>query len=101
MRRRAPRPLSFALDSLSGALAPATRLARVQAIWGRTVGDAVAAEAQPVREREGTVSIACRSAVWAQELDLIAPDIIARLNEALEEPFVTALRCSATGNRPR
>jgi predicted nucleic acid-binding Zn ribbon protein len=52
----------------------------------------------PVGERDGVVTISCRSAVWAQELDLLGPDLLKRLNEALEQPL-TALRFSADGAR--
>ena len=66
--------------------APAGLLARVQASWPELAGPAVAAEAEPVSERAGTVTIACRSAVWAQELELLGPDLIERLNGALGTP---------------
>jgi predicted nucleic acid-binding Zn ribbon protein len=62
----------------------------------------VAAEAEPVREREGVVTIACRSATWAQELDLLAPELLSRLNGALSgvtERPVTGLRFTADGPR--
>jgi predicted nucleic acid-binding Zn ribbon protein len=45
----------------------------------------VAAEAEPVAERDGVVTVACRSATWAQELDLLGPELLGRLNEALAE----------------
>ena len=64
-------------------LAPATLLAQVQRVWPATVGEAIAAEAQPTAERGGVVTISCSASVWAQELDLMAPKIIARLNERL------------------
>jgi predicted nucleic acid-binding Zn ribbon protein len=83
VRRLAPRRLNAALDALTADLAPATTLARVQARWPDAVGAAIAAEAEPVAEREGVVTVACRSAVWAQELDLLGPDLVARLNAAL------------------
>ena len=83
MRRLAPRRLGTALDRLTAELAPATTLARVQARWPDAVGAAIAAEAEPVAEREGVVTVACNSAVWAQELDLLGPDLVARLNSAL------------------
>ena len=83
MRRLAPRRLGAALDRLTADLAPATTLARVQACWPDTVGPAIAAEAEPVSEREGVVTVACKSAVWAQELDLLGPDLVGRLNGAL------------------
>jgi hypothetical protein len=46
-------------------------------------------EAEPVSERAGTVTVACRSAVWAQELSMLAPDLCERLNGALEAPADT------------
>jgi len=76
---------------------PATPLAAVQRAWPDAVGDAVAREAQPVSERAGVVTVACRSAGWAQELDLMAPDLIERLNQVAGTPLVRSLRCTATG----
>ena len=99
MRRAAPRPLAHALCELRARLTPATPLAEVQRVWAHAAGPAVAREATPVRERGGVVVVECRSAVWAQELDLMAPDLVARLNEVLEGATVTGLRCVATGTR--
>jgi predicted nucleic acid-binding Zn ribbon protein len=86
VRRLAPRRLGAALDAVTRDLAPATTLARVQARWPEAVGAVIAEEAEPISEREGVVTIACRSAVWAQELDLLGPDLVTRLNELLEAP---------------
>jgi predicted nucleic acid-binding Zn ribbon protein len=86
MRRRAPRPLSAALEAIGHESAPPTVLARVQAAWADAVGAAIAAEAQPVAERAGTLTVTCRSAAWASELELLAPDLLERLNEALRGP---------------
>lgn len=58
-------------------------LAQVQGTWEATAGSAIAAEATPVAERAGTLTIACQSAVWAAELELLAPDLIGRLNAEL------------------
>jgi predicted nucleic acid-binding Zn ribbon protein len=101
MRRSAPRPIGFALESLRERLEPATPLAAVQRVWPQVAGEVVAREAQPVSERAGTVTIACRSAVWAQELDLMSPELVVRLTGALERPLVTSLRCTATPGRAR
>ena len=92
MSRAAPRQISAALDGLTAALAPATTLARVQAIWENAAGDAIAAAARPSGEHNGVLSVSCSAAVWAQELDLMAPVLIARLNEALGEEAISALR---------
>jgi predicted nucleic acid-binding Zn ribbon protein len=83
MRRRGPRPLSDALAALGHEATPQTLLARVQAAWPGAVGAAIAAEAQPVAERAGTVTVTCRSAAWASELELLAPELLERLNGAL------------------
>jgi predicted nucleic acid-binding Zn ribbon protein len=37
-----------------------------------------------VSERNGTVTVECESGVWAHELELLGPDLTARLNERLE-----------------
>lgn len=97
MRRRVPRPASLALEQLVRQWAPSTPLAAVQRVWPEAVGPAVAREAEPVSERDGVITVACRSAVWAHELDLMGPDLIERLNTALEGVEVAALRCRATG----
>jgi predicted nucleic acid-binding Zn ribbon protein len=83
MRRRAPRPLRLALERATGTAAPAGLLAAVQAVWAGVAGAVVAEEAEPVSEREGVVTVACKSAVWAQELELLGPDLEDRLNARL------------------
>jgi predicted nucleic acid-binding Zn ribbon protein len=95
MRRAAPRPVSAALDGLCDRLAPATLLAEVQRCWPRAAGDALARQALPVAERDGVITVACGSAVWAQELDLLSGPVVARLNEALGRPAVRGLRPQA------
>jgi predicted nucleic acid-binding Zn ribbon protein len=99
VRRHAPRPLALAVGGLADGLAPATPLARVQRRWSATVGEAIAREAQPVGERDGVLVVECRSSVWAQELDLMAPDLVRRLNAAVGGEVVRDLRCRATGGR--
>ena len=95
MRRRRPRGLGPALQQLTRGASPPTQLARVQACWPEVAGEVLAQEAEPVSERSGTLTVACRSSVWAQELTLLAPDLLGRLNAALEGPPdgpLTALR---------
>jgi predicted nucleic acid-binding Zn ribbon protein len=82
---------------VAGQLAPATPLAAVQRAWPGVVGAAAAREAEPVAERGGTVTVGCRSAVWAQELELMGPELVQRLNQAVGTPLLRGLRCVATG----
>jgi predicted nucleic acid-binding Zn ribbon protein len=91
--RTAPRPLCEPLRALTATLSPATTLARVQEIWEPATGVAIAASARPTGEREGVLTVSCEAAVWAQELELIAPELIPRLNAALGADAIRELRC--------
>ncbi len=71
--RLAPRPLSFALEGLTAALAPATTLARVQQVWEQALGTRIAEAGTPISEHDGvlTVDVPTRfgprsSSLWAR-----------------------------------
>ena len=55
----------------------------MQSAWPEAVGEAIAREASPVAERDGVVTVACRSATWAQELDLLGGQILAQMTQNL------------------
>jgi predicted nucleic acid-binding Zn ribbon protein len=93
--RSGPRSLTLALEALRDELAPATVLADVQRAWPEVVGAAIAAEAAPSAERGGVLTVSCSAAVWAQELDLMAPAILDRLNPRLRGRRIERLRCVA------
>jgi predicted nucleic acid-binding Zn ribbon protein len=95
VRRRAPRPVGAALDGVTAALAPATLLAEVQRAWPAAAGDVFAQASEPVSERDGVVTVACTSAVWAQELDLLSERVLERLTAELGRPAVRRLRAHA------
>jgi predicted nucleic acid-binding Zn ribbon protein len=99
MRRRSPRPLGPAVEALAASLAPATLLGDVQRVWEDAAGPAIAREASPLSERDGTLTLLCSSAVWMQEIDLMGPGIAAALNAALGSERVSAVRCVATRGR--
>jgi predicted nucleic acid-binding Zn ribbon protein len=101
LSRRAPRALGPALDALLSRIAPATTLARVQAVWGAAAGPAVAAHGLPVAERDGLLTVACDEAVWAAEIELMGPELVAAVNAALGDDALGGLRCRAGGaSRP-
>jgi predicted nucleic acid-binding Zn ribbon protein len=81
-----------ALSSILPDARPAGLLAAVQSAWPVVAGEVLAGAATPVSERDGTVTVACESAVWAQELELLGPDLARRLNEVLREARVKRLR---------
>jgi predicted nucleic acid-binding Zn ribbon protein len=102
VRRLAPRPLAEALKGVAKDAAPTTLTAAVQSAWPNVAGDGLAAHATPISDRDGIVTIACESAVWAQELELLGPDLLGRLNAALGAPRVAKLRfvVGSGPNRP-
>ena len=93
--RHRPRQIALALDLARADWEPETVLAEVQRVWRGVVGDAIAAEASPERVRGGVLTVACSASVWAQELELMGPDIVARVNGALGSEALSRLRCVA------
>jgi predicted nucleic acid-binding Zn ribbon protein len=98
-RRPGPRALADAIERLRRETAPPTLLAKVQERWSDAVGLPVAEEAMPVAERDGIVTISCRSAVWTAELSMLSETLLEGLNARLGEGRqVRALRFTT---RPR
>jgi predicted nucleic acid-binding Zn ribbon protein len=91
-RRLGPERVSDVLRHAVAGAAPDTLLAHVQGLWADVAGAGIAAETAPASEREGTVTVDCSGAVWAQELTLLESDLRARLNARLEGSQVRSLR---------
>lgn len=84
-RGRSSPPVSVgsAARALADRLAPDTPLGAVQAIWSGVVGDPISEVTTIISERDGELEIGCESAVWADELSMMEPQIRGRLNEKL------------------
>jgi predicted nucleic acid-binding Zn ribbon protein len=96
--RRVPRPIGEAIGAALEGSAPSTLLAAVQGAWASAVGEAIAREAAPVSERDGVVTVACGSATWAQELDLLGERILAQIRaEVADAQALRGLRFTASG----
>ena len=94
---RGPHTLARAVRGVREEVAPETLLAGVQGVWLDAAGERIAAEAEAVAEREGVVTIECRAATWAQELDLLQDELLERLNAALPAAHVERLRFVTSG----
>ncbi len=92
MRRAKPHSIADTIREIKRDTQPATLLAAVQASWRKAVGEKIAEQAWPVRERAATITVECRAATWAQELDLLHDELLGRLNEELGEARVERLR---------
>jgi predicted nucleic acid-binding Zn ribbon protein len=84
MRGKPPTPLADALGSWLNKSGLARRLDLAQAVdhWAATVGPQIAAvtRAEAVNA-EGTLWVRVVSSAWANELSLMAPRILAKLNQ--------------------
>ena len=91
-RSASPRSIGELLGDVRGELAPESSLAAVQMIWEEVVGERISSVTEVVGEREGVVTVECISAVWAQELEMMAPRITSRLQERLGDSDPLKLR---------
>jgi predicted nucleic acid-binding Zn ribbon protein len=99
MGRRQPRRVADAVAAALDQAAPQTLLASVQSAWPGAVGAAIAAQATPVAERDGVVLVACRSATWANELELLGGELTQKLGSELpQDTAFVGLRFTATGD---
>jgi predicted nucleic acid-binding Zn ribbon protein len=99
--RRQPRRIAEAVAAALDQTAPRTLLGAVQAVWPAAVGEAIAAQADPVSEREGVIVVACRSATWAQELELLGSELTQKIGAELPPDCgFEGLRFTATGTDP-
>ena len=96
--RRAPRSLASSLEALADDLAPQTLLGDVQRIWPAAVGEELARQSSATAERGGVLTVSCADSMWAQELDLMSPQILSELNARLGSGALRRLRCVAVGH---
>lgn len=56
---------------------------RAWKVWEEVVGPQIANRARPIRIREDILEVSVDHPVWMQQLHLLKPDILARLNQRL------------------
>jgi predicted nucleic acid-binding Zn ribbon protein len=90
--RSRPHALRHSVRAIRARAEPKTLLAATQSAWRPAVGERIAREARPLRERDGVITVSCAAATWAQELDLLQDELLGRLNEAVAPRRISALR---------
>ncbi|MGI5350040.1 DUF721 domain-containing protein [Streptomyces sp. CA-250714] len=93
---RDPLPLGAAVSRLiaeRGWETPAA-VGGVMGRWPQLVGPGLAQHCEPQRydEEERTLLVRCDSTAWATQLRLLAPQVVARLNEALGQGTVRMIK---------
>ena len=91
MKRRDFRPIADYISRYKKVSAPDNYLAQIQSIWNEAVGDAIASNSHPNSERDGVVRVTCTSSVWAQELELMSPQIVEKVNEILGDSWLKGI----------
>ncbi|MEU6525954.1 DciA family protein [Streptomyces sp. NPDC046924] len=103
--RRDPMALGAAINRLlteRGWEAPAA-VGGVMGRWPEIVGEDVAKHCEPERydEDERVLFVRCDSTAWATNLRLLAPTLVARLNEDLGHGTVRLIKVSGPGGPAR
>ena len=94
-RSSPPVTAGSAARALAARVAPDTPLGSVQAVWPGVVGDPIAAVTTIISERAGDLEVGCESAVWADELSMMEPQIRDRLNEKLGDQSIKTIKFRA------
>ncbi len=67
-------------------------LTRIWENWGRVVGEAVAANAQPAAFKGNLLIVHVSSSVWLQQLRFVKADMIGRANAVLGKDLVADIK---------
>ena len=64
---------------------------RVLGVWDRAVGEVIAAHARPAAVRGRKLTVTVDSSAWMQQLTLLRPELIEKLNRTLGEMAVESI----------
>jgi hypothetical protein len=107
-RRRAPEPIASTLGSIIDRLDSEGHFAIVRLVqaWPEIVGEAIARRTEVLELKFHTAVVRVSGAMWIQELNLLKPEILARLAARVGDDAVRDLRfvqgrLSRRASRPR
>lgn len=102
MRSRKIELMSRTIEKLLNARGWSSRLKeyRVLGMWDRCVGPSIAAHAQPAMIRGKKLTVIVDSSAWMQQLSLLRPEIIEKLNKSLGEDAVESITLKMGEVRP-
>jgi hypothetical protein len=70
-------------------------------VWDKIVGNQIAARARPLRLRKGVLEIAVDHPVWMQQLQMMKPQILVKIQEQIPKAGITDLYLRKTGNHTK
>jgi len=80
-------PLLAALLERQG-LKERLRPYRIWPLWPKAVGPQIAQQAQPLRCRDGVLEVRVSHPVWMQQLQLMKPQLLQRINQLIGEEAI-------------
>ena len=93
-KREHMKALGKAIDELVDRLGIGRKVREYEAVlqWGLIVGEKVAGISAATGIQKGVLIVRVRTAPWRNELNLLKPEIIRKMNEALGEEIVKDIR---------
>ena len=70
---------------------PAARRQVLERTWKRALGDAVGRRCRPLGFEEGVLTVEVTDPAWAAELKAMSGDLIAKMNAALGQRWITRI----------
>lgn len=74
---------------------------QIWAIWDKVVGAQIAAHARPASIRNNVLEVRVDHAVWMQQLQLMKPQILAKINRELNCPPIDSMYLRRKNPEPR
>jgi len=98
--KQAERVGTFLKQALGSKGIDEARLSRYQAwlIWDKVVGKQIANRARPLRFRQGILEVQVDHPVWMQQLQMLKPQILAKLNQQLPNADITDIYLRKTSS---
>ncbi|MCL2490265.1 MAG: DciA family protein [Propionibacteriaceae bacterium] len=84
-------PLGEVVTDLAGQFGWQLSFPAIQARWPEIAGDVNAQHSKPERLSDKVLTVRTDSSTWAAALRLIAPQLVAKLNEALGDGSITSV----------
>lgn len=86
--------LGSAIEELVHRLGIGKKVREYEAVlqWETIVGEKIASISTATRIQQGILMVKVKTAPWRNELTLLKPDIIRKMNEALKEEVVKDIR---------
>lgn len=96
---RDPQPLAGLLGGVIKANSNPGELMRatIAARWATIVGATLADHCNPTTLTNGELTIQCESTAWATQVKMLAPQLVAKINQAVGQGSVTRVRAQGPG----